>query len=56
MAAVADPFQSPPFGRPQPRRAPGQDPLPQGRRTIRQRRPAARAPDSSSGLSPTCQA
>jgi hypothetical protein len=56
MATVTDPIEPAPLGGSQPRGAPGQDSLPQGRRTIRQRRPAARAPASSSGLSPTCQA
>ena len=44
MASVADPLQPPPFRGPQPRRSAGQHPLSQGRRTSRQRIPAAPGP------------
>ena len=56
MAPVAEPLQLPPLRGTQPRRAAAQHPLPHGRRTSTQGSPAARAPASSSGLSPTCQA
>ena len=56
VTAVAQFLEPVPLGGSQPRRAAGQHALPQDRRTSRQRRPAARAPSASSGLSPTCQA
>ena len=56
VTAVAQFLQPVPLRWPQPRRAASQHALPQDRRTSRQRRPAARAPSASSGLSPTCQA
>jgi hypothetical protein len=55
VAPLAEPLQPAALRRPQAGDAAIEHRLPQGRRSSRQGRPAARAPAPSSGRSPTCQ-